>query len=98
MGDENLVRRKLAELEVLLRQVGEYRGITADAYRRDWKTQRIVERTLQIEACLDVPSRVVADRSLKVPAAYTETFDVHAAFRPSPPLPMARRHHCTRNS
>jgi uncharacterized protein YutE (UPF0331/DUF86 family) len=32
--------------------------------RADWKTQRIVDRTLQIaiEACLDVASHVVADR------------------------------------
>ena len=54
--------------------------MTAEDYRRDWKTQRIVERTLQmaIETCLDVANHVVADRGLKVPSTYAETFDVLA--------------------
>lgn len=81
MVDRDLLRRKLADLELLLRQVGEYRGITPDDYRRDWKTQRIVERTLQmaIETCLDLANHAVADRGLKVPATYGETFTVLAS-------------------
>jgi uncharacterized protein YutE (UPF0331/DUF86 family) len=78
--DPDLIRRKLSELELLIRQVGEYRAISTDDYRRDWKTQRIVERTLQmaIEACLDVANHAIADRGLKVPSTYAETFDVLA--------------------
>ena len=48
-------------------QVSEYRNITVDDYQRDWKSQRIIERTLQmaIEACVDVATHVIADRGLQ---------------------------------
>src|SRR3972149_53490 len=46
--DRDLILRKLADLDQYLAQVAEYRGITVDEYRRDWKVQRIVERTLQV--------------------------------------------------
>lgn len=59
-------------------QVSEYRDLTVERYRADWKTQRIVERTLQmaIEACVDVASHVLADRGLRAPATYAETFEI----------------------
>lgn len=78
MVDRDLLRRKLADLDDYLRQVSEYRGISLDAYRSDWKTQRIVERTLQIaiETCVDIASHVIADRRLRVPSTYAETFEV----------------------
>lgn len=78
MVDQSLIRRKLADLEQYLGQLAEYRDITIDDYRRDWKTQRIVERTLQIaiEACVDVAEHVIADRRLRVPATYAETFEI----------------------
>ena len=47
MVDRDLVRRKLAALDEYVAQLGEYRTLTADGYRRDWRTQRIVERTRQ---------------------------------------------------
>jgi hypothetical protein len=58
-------------------QVSEYRDLTVERYRADWKTQRIVERTLQmmIEACLDVASHVIADRGVRAPSTYAETFE-----------------------
>jgi uncharacterized protein YutE (UPF0331/DUF86 family) len=76
--DRDLILRKLADLDQYLAQVSEYRGITVDEYRRDWKVQRIVERTLQmaIEVCVDVATHVIADRGLRVPATYAEAFDV----------------------
>ena len=56
----------------------EYRDLTAERYRADWKVQRIVERTLQmaIETCLDVAGHVVADRRRRAPSTHAETFDV----------------------
>jgi uncharacterized protein YutE (UPF0331/DUF86 family) len=70
----------LAELEQYVEQLAEYRGLTPEEYRRDWRTQRIVERTLQmsIEVCIDVANHVIADRKLRVPGTYAETFDVLA--------------------
>jgi uncharacterized protein YutE (UPF0331/DUF86 family) len=78
--DRDLILRKLADLEQYLVQVGEYRGLHVEAYRADWKTQRIVERTLQmaIEVCADVANHVIADRGLRVPATYAEAFEVLA--------------------
>lgn len=80
MVDRDLILRKLADLEQYLNQLSEYRGLSVDDYQRDWKIQRIVERTLQIaiEACVDIASRVIADRGLRVPATYAETFEVLA--------------------
>ena len=55
MVDRDLLRRKLSELAEYVSQVSEYRDLMVERYRADWKTQRIVERTLQmaIEAGLD---------------------------------------------
>ena len=78
MVDRDLVRRKLSELSEYVRQVSEYQDLTAEQYRADWKTQRIVERTLQmaIEACVDIASHVVADHELRAPATYADTFAI----------------------
>jgi len=76
--DRDLVRRKLTELSEYVRQVSEYRDVTVEQYRADWKTQRIVERTLQmaIEACVDIAGHMVADRGLRAPATYADTFEI----------------------
>jgi uncharacterized protein YutE (UPF0331/DUF86 family) len=59
-------------------QVREYSGITLAAYRADWKTQRIVERTLQmmIETCADVANHIVSDKGMRPPTSYADTFTV----------------------
>jgi len=46
MVDKALLLRKLAELEEYLGQIREYSNIIVKEYSEDWKTQRIVERTL----------------------------------------------------
>ena len=78
MVDRDLLRRKLAELAEYVGQASEYRDLTVEDYRADWKTQRIVERTLQmaIETCLDVASHVIADRGLGPPSTYAEAFEI----------------------
>lgn len=78
MVDKTLILRKLAELEEYLGQVKEYASITVDRYSKDWKAQRIVERTLQmmIEICADVAGHIISDRGYRVPATYADTFRV----------------------
>ena len=78
MVDKTLILRKLAELEEYLGQVKEYASITADRYSKDWKAQRIVERTLQmmIETCADVAGHIISDKGYRVPATYADTFRV----------------------
>jgi uncharacterized protein YutE (UPF0331/DUF86 family) len=78
--DRDLLLRKLADLDLYLSQIAEYRETDLQDYLGDWKTQRIVERTLQmaIEVCADVANHVIADRGLRVPSTYAEAFDVLA--------------------
>ena len=78
MVDETLILRKLAELDEYNSQVKEYEQITVAQYLDDWKIQRIVERTLQImiETCLDIASHIIADKELRVPTSYSDTFKV----------------------
>jgi len=80
MVDRDLVLRRLALLETYVSQLAPYRNIEVPAYRADWKTQRIVERTLHlaIEACMDVADHLVADRRLRVPETGAESFEILA--------------------
>lgn len=48
MVDKPLILRKLTELDEYLKQMGEFSSVTPEEYSRDWKVQRIVERTLQM--------------------------------------------------
>jgi uncharacterized protein YutE (UPF0331/DUF86 family) len=47
-------------------------------YSKDWKIQRIVERTLQmmIELCVDIANLIIADEKFRVPTSYSDTFQV----------------------
>ena len=78
MVDRNLILRKLAQLQEYLGQVREFEMIGLREYAGDWKVQRIVERTLQmmIELCVDVSNHIIADKKLRVPESYADTFKV----------------------
>ena len=56
----------------------EYSDITVDKYMSDWRTQRIVERTLQImiETCADIANHIISDRNMRIPTGYSDTFKV----------------------
>jgi uncharacterized protein YutE (UPF0331/DUF86 family) len=76
--DRDLILRRLALLDTYLLQLTPYRDLTAAAYQQDWKTQRIVERTLHlaIEVCMDVADHLVADRRLRIPETGAESFEI----------------------
>jgi len=76
--DRDLVLRKLADLDAYVEELREYQGLTVAAYLADWKTQRVVERTLQIaiECCLDIASHAISDRKLRVPTTYAEMYEI----------------------
>jgi len=76
--DKTLILRKLAEFEEYLKQVNEYAQVTADQYSKDWKAQRIIERTLQmmIEIGADITGHIIADKGYRVPTTYADTFRV----------------------
>jgi len=76
--DKALILRKLAELEQHLERSRQFSGIDVDAYRSDWKTQRIVERLLQImvEICIDIAGHIISDGKLRMPTGYADAFRV----------------------
>ena len=76
MVDQTLILRKLAELEEYLEQIREFSSVSAEVYSGDWKTRRIVERTLQImiELCIDIAGHIISDRRFRVPVSYADTF------------------------
>jgi uncharacterized protein YutE (UPF0331/DUF86 family) len=78
MVDKTVILRKLSELETYLKQIREFAGMTLQVYNADWRTQRIVERTLQmmIETCADIANHIVSDRGMRAPTGYADTFSV----------------------
>lgn len=78
MVDKPLILRKLTELDEYLKQMGEFSSVTLEEYSRDWKVQRIVERTLQmmIETCADIANHIISDRGYRTPDNYGDTFRV----------------------
>jgi len=81
--DKSLALRKISELQTYLGQIREFAGITLQDYKSDWKTQRIVERTLQmiIEACVDLAHHIISDEGMRTPTSYADAFKVLAENR-----------------
>lgn len=74
MTDEDLVAKKLAQIETWL---AELRALArADRIESDVKERRFVEHTLQIiiQACQDVASHIVSDDRLGEPRTNQELF------------------------
>ena len=78
MVDKSLILRKLAELDLYKSQLTEFSAVTLENYKTDWKTQRIVERTLQImiETCSDIANHIISATSTRPPTSYADTFRV----------------------
>lgn len=78
MVDYHLILRKISEFEQYLSQIREYSDISLSEYANDWKTQRIVERTLQmmIETCLDIASHIISDEKYRTPENYADMFKI----------------------
>ena len=78
MVDKLLIGRKLSQVDTYLGQIKEFSKISGSAYNNDWKTQRIVERTLQIlvEQCIDIANHIISDKGMRLPAGYADAFQV----------------------
>ncbi len=78
MVDTVLVGRKLADMDTYLEQLREYAKLSLSQYRKDWKTQRVIERTLQIliESCIDIANHLISDGTMRMPGSYAETFRI----------------------
>ena len=80
MVDRTLILRKLSAMEEYLGQITEYRSISTGQYEKDWRSQRIIERTLQmiVETCIDIAGHIIADMKFRVPISYADSFHVLA--------------------
>ncbi|MDA8098332.1 MAG: DUF86 domain-containing protein [Nitrospiraceae bacterium] len=78
MVDKTVLQRKISDLDTYFGQIGQYADITLESYSADWKTQRIVERTLQmmIETCADIANHVISDGRMRPPTSYADTFKI----------------------
>jgi uncharacterized protein YutE (UPF0331/DUF86 family) len=76
--DKLLIGRKIAQIDTYLGQIREFSKISVGAYKKNWKTQRIVERTLQIliEVCIDIANHIISDEGMRLPGGYADTFEV----------------------
>jgi uncharacterized protein YutE (UPF0331/DUF86 family) len=76
--DKILMGRKIAQIDTYLEQIREFSKISVGAYKKNWKTQRIVERTLQIliEVCIDIANHIISDEGMRLPEGYADTFEV----------------------
>jgi uncharacterized protein YutE (UPF0331/DUF86 family) len=80
MIDRTLILRKLSALEEYYKQIAEYRSISTEQYAKDWKSQRIIERTLQmmVETCIDIAGHIISDMKFRIPTSYADSFSVLA--------------------
>jgi uncharacterized protein YutE (UPF0331/DUF86 family) len=78
MVDRPLILRKLDSLSLYARQLAEFSGVVLEEYTRDWKVQRIVERTLQmaVETCADIADHLICDENLRAPTSVEDAFTV----------------------
>jgi len=76
--DKNLVLKKIKELQQRQVEIEEFKSITIDQYKKDWKIQRIVERTLQImiEICIDISNHIISDNKYRIPQNNAESFEI----------------------
>lgn len=78
MVDYQLIENKLALLTEYFKDLLESQGIEKKDYFADKKTQRYIERTLQlaIECCLDIGNHFIADNNWREPLSNKDVFVV----------------------
>jgi len=67
MVDKTLILRKFVSFDEYFKQIEEYSNISINDYANNWKTQRLIDRTLQmmIETCLDAAGHIISDERLR---------------------------------
>jgi len=74
------IRRLLSNLEGYLNDLRNATDITREKFLTDIRSQRFVERTLQIaiECCMDVVHHIISDEGFREPTSYADAFIVLA--------------------
>lgn len=80
MVNEEVVERLLSNIRAYVRQLREATDIDYRTYLDDIRSQRFVERTLQIavEATMDTAHHIISDEGLREPDSYADSFAVLA--------------------
>jgi uncharacterized protein YutE (UPF0331/DUF86 family) len=80
MVDRVLVEHILADIKANLQDLRSATDIGWEVYKKDRRSRRFVERTLQItiEACIDIAQHIIADEHLREPVSYRDAFTVLA--------------------
>ena len=80
MVDQDIVLRLLSNIEGYLTDLRNADDISHEKFLVDIRSQRFVERTLQIavEACMDVAHHLISDEKWREPSTYADTFVVLA--------------------
>ena len=78
MVNKQIICRLSNNIESYLRDLEEIDKISYDDYSNDIKTQRFVERTLQIaiEAMFDIAHHIISDEKYREPNSYADAFSV----------------------
>jgi uncharacterized protein YutE (UPF0331/DUF86 family) len=81
------IRRLLSNLEGYLNDLRNATDITREKFLTDIRSQRFVERTLQIaiECCMDVVHHIISDEGFREPTSYADAFIVLAEQGILPP-------------
>ncbi len=78
MVDRDVLDRRLAKLEELLRQLRRLAAIEKQTFLADEMVRASAERWLQLaaECSLDLAHHLIADRGWKTPSTYREAFEI----------------------
>ena len=83
MVNKQIVFRLLNNIESYLNDLQEIDHMSFEQYSKDVKTQRFIERTLQIaiEAMFDVAHHIISDEKFREPDNYADAFAVLAEHK-----------------
>lgn len=72
----DVLNHKLKELSEYRSQLDEFKNLSQKEYKENWKTQRIVDRTLQlcIECCIDIANHIASEKAYREPNSNADIF------------------------
>jgi uncharacterized protein YutE (UPF0331/DUF86 family) len=78
MSNIHVLERLLNNLEGYVNDLKNADDINYDKYLKDIRSQRFVERTLQIaiECCLDITHHIISEQGFREPTSYADAFSV----------------------
>ena len=78
MVNKQIIFRLINNIESYIKDLEEIDTVKLENYQKDIKTQRYIERTLQItiEAMFDIAHHIISDEMYREPNTYADAFNV----------------------